>query len=479
MRAGRTVGMTAAPTISELYASFAHALRQHDIPAATRAYAADLALDATGVAFASTRYPFAAATAAALGAMSDGKGEGTVIGLPIVLPFRDAALMNAVLVHGLDYDDTHVQGIVHVSSSLWPCVMAVGERVGASGASVLTAYVAGIEVAARLGVAANNQLHQIGFHPTGVCGVFGCAIAAGILLRLTPLQLRHAQGIALSAAAGSLEFVAEGAWTKRLNPGYAAVAGIDAAYLAREDFIAPSRPYEGRDGLFNAYLGSRVANADLPATTRGLGAEWETLGVAVKPVAACHYALGIADASMAIARTHRPVAEEIESVTALVPRATFPTLCEPWEKKRRPGTGYEAKFSLPYIVAVGLLKGRCDATVFEDKAVRNQAVLSLAERVSYGEDVASSFPKAYSGEVIVRMKDGRLFRQREESTRGGVDNPLSRREIQEKFFENAEPVVGEKRAREIITAVERLDEMRDFRELLDLLGSRLLVQSAA
>ncbi len=471
--------MTAAATISEQYAGFAHALRQHDVPAAIRTYAADLALDSIGIAFASTRYPFATSTATALRALSDGRGEATVIGLPLTLPFRDAALMNAVLVHGLDYDDTHVRGIVHVSASLWPCVMAVGERVRASGSTVLTAYVAGIEVAARLGIAANNQLHQLGFHPTGVCGVFGCAIAAGLLLGLTPLQLRHAQGIALSAASGSLEFVAEGAWTKRLNPGFAAVSGINAAYLAREDFVAPSRPYEGRDGLFNAYLGSRVANADLPAATQGLGSVWETLGVAVKPVAACHYALGIADASTTIAREHRPAIEDIESVTALVPRATFPTLCEPWEKKRRPSTGYDAKFSLPYIVAVGLLKGRCDITVFEDEAVRNEQVLALADRVSYGEDIGSSFPKAFSGEVIVRMKDGRVLRHKEESTRGGADHRLSRSEIQEKFFENADPVIGRQRAQQIAMAVERFDDMPDLRELVGLLSSKHPVRSAA
>ncbi|MBM3650359.1 MAG: MmgE/PrpD family protein [Alphaproteobacteria bacterium] len=471
--------MTAAATISEQYAGFAHALRPLDMPPSVRAYAADLALDSTGIAFASTRYPFAASTAAALGALSEGKGQATVIGRPAGLPFRDAALMNAVLVHGLDYDDTHVRGIVHVSASLWPCVMAMGERVGASGSAVLTAYIAGIEVAARLGVAANNQFHQLGFHPTGVCGAFGCAIASGLLLGLTPLQLRHAQGIALSAASGSLEFVAEGAWTKRLNPGFAAVAGINAAYLAREDFVAPSRPYEGRDGLFNAYLGSRVTNADLPAATQALGTDWETLGVAVKPVAACHYALGIADAATAIARDHRPAAEDIESVTALVPRATFPTLCEPWEKKRRPNTGYDAKFSLPYIVAAGLLKGRCDIGVFEDDAVRNEQVLALADRVAYGEDLASSFPKAFSGEVIVRMKDGQVLRQREESTRGGVDQRLSRREIQDKFFENAEPVIGRKRAQAVAAAMEQLDETRDFRELLGLLGGKRPVQSPA
>lgn len=471
--------MTTAATISEQYARFADALRPQEMPGSVRAYALDLALDSIGIAFASTRYPFAASTAAALGALSDGKGEATVIGLPMGLPFRDAALMNAVLVHGLDYDDTHVRGIVHVSSSLWPCVMAVGERVGASGSAVLTAYIAGIEIAARLGIAANNQLHQLGFHPTGVCGAFGCAVAAGLLLGLTPLQLRHAQGIALSAASGSLEFVAEGAWTKRLNPGFAAVAGINAAYLAREDFVAPSRPYEGRDGLFNAYLGSRVANADLPAATHGLGSEWETLGVAVKPVAACHYALGIADAATTIARRHRPAADDIESVMALVPRATFPTLCEPWEKKCRPATGYDAKFSLPYIVAVGLLRGRCDIAAFEDAAVRNEQVLALVDRVTCGEDIASSFPKAFSGEVIVHMKDGRVLRQREESTRGGVDQRLSRREIQEKFFENAEPVIGRKPAQEIVAAVEGLDEMSDVRELLRLLGARRPVRFAA
>lgn len=455
--------------ISAQIAQFAAGLRFEAIPERTREYAKDLMLDSIGIAFASTCWDFAHKTHSALAGLSDGAAASTVIGMPTTLGLRDAALMNAVLVHGLDYDDTHLAGIVHVSSSMLPCVLAMGERRRSTGMAMLTAYIAGIEVAGRIGIAANNQLHQAGFHATGVCGAFGAAIAAGRLLQMTAQQYIDAQGIALSAASGSLEFISEGAWTKRLNPGFAAVAGINAAHLARQGFVGPTRPYEGRDGLFNAYLGARIAKADVFAAARGLGTTWETDGVAIKPIPACHYAHGAADAAIQIHRQFAFDPADVEDVEVRVPVEVFPTICEPWQQKLRPRSGYDAKFSLPYMVSVGLLKGRCGVAEFDDTAVNDEAVLEFAKRIRYAADLESAFPEAYSGEVLVRLRDGTILRNRQQANRGSPLRPLTRKETTEKFMENATMAIHETRARNIAALVARLDSILDVNELAQLL----------
>src|SRR6202008_4137027 len=151
------------------------------------------------------------------------------------------------------------------------------------------AYAAGIESAIRLAAVGSGPFHQVGFHPTGMIGIFGCTLAAGTLMGLTPQALTMAQGIALSMAAGSLEFLEDGAWTKRMHPGWGAQSGITAAALARQGFVGPSRAYEGRFGLFKAYLQAGIEAERWPRSTAGLGDLWEVMAVAVKPLPACHF----------------------------------------------------------------------------------------------------------------------------------------------------------------------------------------------
>src|SRR5690606_123822 len=230
--------------IATRLASFANEIPYERIPKDVRRRAKELILDAVGIAFASTRYDFAHRTLSASMALG-GPGAHAVIGMGTRLPLRDAALVNGVLIHGLDFDDTHVQAATHVTCSMFPAALGVAAQEGLSGRDALAAYVAGVEVAGRLGSVTSGEWHQVGFHPTGVIGAFGCAIVAGKLFGASDEQLAMAQGIALSVGSGSLEFLSDGAWTKRMHPGWAAVAGITAAALAKQGFVGPARPYEG------------------------------------------------------------------------------------------------------------------------------------------------------------------------------------------------------------------------------------------
>lgn len=423
--------------IQEALAEFVTDLSHDTIPSLVRTRALHHMLDAAGIALASTRYDFAHKTLAGLQGIA-GRGEVPVIGMPTLLPARDAAIMNGFLCHGLDYDDTHVAGIVHPTASVFPAVLSAAAHVGASGREMVTAYVAGVEAAARIGMAAKSQFHQVGFHPTGMVGIFGCALAAGRLMGLNAKQLMNAQGLALSMASGSLEFLEDGAWNKRFHPGWAAAAGITAAAVAKEGFVGTGSPYDGRFGLFNTYLGcaERTRDIDLTLATAGLGETWELLATAIKPFPTCHFSHGAIDAALAL---HDELSSptDIASIEVLLPEGVFKTICEPEANKRRPQNDYDAKFSTHFLVSAALVRGRLTLDELEPDVLRDAEILALADKLSYAEDPDSPFPAAYSGEVIVTTHDGRQLRHREHVNRGAADRPLSNDEIIAKFRDNA------------------------------------------
>ena len=442
-------------TLADVLSQFALPLGYDDIPAAVRERAKHLILDSVGIALASTKYPFASVSLAALQEL--GTGTSAVIGVGRRLSLRDAVLMNGILVHGLDFDDTHSRGVIHATASSFPCALALADRDHADGETLLAAYVAAMEVATRLGSVAKGGFHQVGFHPTGLIGAFGCALAAAKLLGLDPQRATMAQGIVLSMASGSLEFLEDGAWTKRMHPGWAGVAGITAATLAKHGFVGPRGAYDGRFGLYASHLGSHFAQADLTLATEALGRSWQIDEVAVKPIPACHFAHAAADAAVALHDKYHLPAKDIRRVRVLVPQEVVKTVCEPIANKRNPANSYDAQFSIPYIVATGLLKGRFTLVELEDKALGDAAVLNLASRVDYAVDHASTFPRHYTGEVIVETEDGRSLRHREAVNRGCADRPLSNDEVVAKFLDNAERAVARGTAERVAEAVLNLD----------------------
>jgi 2-methylcitrate dehydratase PrpD len=328
--------------------------------------------------------------------------------------------------------------------------------------------VGAMEVATRLGAVAKGGFHQVGFHPTGLIGAFGCTLAAARILRLDPERATMAQGITLSMASGSLEFLEDGAWTKRMHPGWAGVVGITAATLAKRGFVGPRGAYDGRFGLFASHLGQHFDAADLGLATENLGRSWQIDEVAVKPIPACHFAHAAADAAITLNHAHALPAKAIRRVRVLVPQEVVKTVCEPLANKRNPANSYDAQFSIPYIVATGLLKGRFTLAELEDEALDDPAVLNLASRVDYEIDRASTFPRHYTGEVIIETEDGRTLRHREALNRGCADRPLSNAEIVAKFFDNAERAVARQSAERMRDAVLDFDS-RAARALADAL----------
>lgn len=437
-------------TLSRTFADFAAGLTLDQVPESVRTRAAHLMLDAVGTGFAALGETWA--EKAFLSACELGSGNTPVLGRGRQLSVRDAALVNGVLMHGLDFDDTHSRGVIHATVSSLPAVWAVADRRKASGADMLLAYIIAMEVSIRVATVAAGRFHDIGFHPTGLAGAFGATVAAGRLMGLTVDQMVMAQGITLSMAGGSLEFLDDGAWTKRLHPGWAASSAITAATLAKNGFVGPRAAYEGRFGLFSLYMRDRTP-ATLGHAVAGLGSVWEIENVAIKPIPACHFTHAPADAAAALHDAHGLTEGEIERVTVLMPEGTVNVVCEPATPKRTPATSYDAQFSIPYVVATGLLKGRFTLAELKQEALTDPAVLALAQRVDYALDPATDFPVHFTGEVIVETRDGRRLQHREAVNRGAADRPLSNEEIRAKFDGNVAVSRAPGRADTIANAV--------------------------
>jgi len=452
-----------ALSLSQRLAAHAAAFELDAAPADVVEAAKLCILDALGIGLASTTFAFAHRSLAGVAALA-GAGDHAVIGTDRRYGTRDAALLNGILIHGLDYDDTHPASVVHASASAVPVMLAEGLRNRASGARALAAYLLAVEVDGRLGQHAGGWWQKVGFHPTGVVGAFGAAIAAGYLQRADASVLAHAQGLVLSMASGSMEFLEEGAWTKRFHPGWAAACGITAATLAAHGFESPRRAYEGRFGLFNTYLGSHAPDGT-EAVLAGLGDSWEMRNVAIKPYPVCHFNHACGDAVLALRAEHGFDSSEIVSVTARIHENQMPVVCEPAAAKRRPQSDYDAKFSLPYFIAACLVRGRFGLAELDDDSRRDPQILALCDRIRCEHDAATAFPKYFSGYVEILLRDGRRLVRREQVNRGAAARPLTVAEIEQKFFANAELAVPSSQAEQLRDAVLGIDRAADLTPL--------------
>ena len=457
----RNTLIDSARTIAETLSDFAAGLDYAAIPATARVAAKLHLLDSVGVAYASASFDFARRTLDSVSGF--GSGDYEVIGMSGRLALRDAVLMNGVLIHGLDFDDTSSVGRVHPSAFVTPCVLGMGAFVKASGRDVLTAYIAGVECAVRIGAAARGGFQHAGFHPVGVVGAFGAAIAAGRLLGLDAAQLTMAQGIAYSTAAGNNEFTANDAWTKRMHAGWAGVGGITAAMLARGGFVGPRTPYEGKFGLYRIYLVAGAANCDLAQITARLGTRWEIEHVTYKPVASCHFNHPIIDATIVLVTEHDLAPRDIKSIRALLPEAAINAVCEPRANKLALTDLYAAQFSVYYAAACAAARRRYTLADLEPSALSDPEVLALAAKVEYAVDPQSNFPRHYSGAVEIVTHDGRRLSRREDVNRGSSERPLTSAEIEGKFLENAERVFPKARAEAVRDAILNIDTSADVR----------------
>jgi 2-methylcitrate dehydratase PrpD len=413
-------------TIAERLAAAALAARPSP---AMRETAERLVLDTGGLCVGARREAYVAAV---LGS-AEGEGEATALGHPKGLTAADAALVNGTAAHGEDYDDTFEGGPVHAGAVIVPAVLAAAERFGLSGADAFAGIAAGSEATCRLSTVVPKAVHKAGFHPTAVFGAVGAALGAGVALGLSAPALTHALGIAGSFASGVIEYLADGSWTKRVHPGWAAQAGLRAALLARGGFIGPRSVFEGAHGLFNGF--ARTTAGDWAALLDGFGARWVAETIAFKPYACGTMIHPYIDCARRLAA--RGIApERIVSVTCETAEGIVHRLWEPLERKRAVPNAYAAKFSIPYGIAAGFLLGGAHLDAFTEERVADPRLRALAAKVSYVVDPANPYPRAFTGHVRVTLDDGSVAEERQPHFRGGASEPLAREELEAKCIAN-------------------------------------------
>lgn len=458
--------------ISKTLAAFALGVRLDKVPAPVLERAKLHMLDALGIALASSTEDFAHRIVNALAGLA-GRGDYPVIGFPFKLPVRDAVLANGALVHGIDFDDTHSAGVIHVSASALPMALAATQGIGGNGKDALLAYLICVETASRVAKAARGGFHVNGFHPTGMVAAFGAVLGVGRLWGLTERELSHAQGLVLSMASGSFEFIEDGAWNKRFHSGWAVGAAMTACSLARAGVIGARKAYEGRYGLFNSYLG-KDWKPDLSACIAGLGDSWEMLEVALKPYPVCHFNHAFIDAALALRKAHAIAPDDIESIQALIGKDQVCIVCEPEANKRRPQNSYDARFSLPFSIATALVHGRLTMDEIADATIHDPVVLALCDRTTYAVDEKSAYPRHYSGVLVIRLRDGRVFTHREDINRGSSARPLTRVDVIEKFHQTASRALPAARVDQAVRDMLDLERLEDVGSFVSGLGPRQL-----
>jgi 2-methylcitrate dehydratase PrpD len=406
------------------------ALAPERIPAEIRTRCEELLIDVAGLCVAARNSQYVRALIASV----DGGGPCTAIGHAGGFRPEDAAMINGTAAHGEDFDDTFEGGPVHSGAVIVPAVLAACERFERDGRSALVGIAAGVETMCRLSLVAPQRIHKAGFHPTSVLGAMAATLAVSATLGLDRKQTVDALGIAGSMAGGIIEYLSEGAWTKRLHAGWAARIGLHAARIGREGFLGPRTVFEGTHGLFFGF--AHITEGDFEALTRDFGGVWLMSGITFKPYATGTMNQPYIDCALRLAKKGF-AAEDVAEVLCETAEGYVHRLWEPLASKHRPANDYAAKFSTPFNIAVAFVTGGVGFEAFTEKTVRDPRILALASKVRYVVDPNNPYPKAYTGHVKMTLKNARVFEERQPHIRGGVHEPLAREEIERKFHGNA------------------------------------------
>ena len=418
------------PAAAERFAAWAAAFRAEGIPEPVRRSLQRALLDSCGLMVAARNEDYIHATVAA----SDGSGPCTAIGHEGGFDVASAALINGTAVHGEDFDDTFEGTPVHVGAVMVPALLSAAEHRNLSGHDVLRGLAAGSELICRLALVAPTAMHRQGFHPTAVCGAFGAAAGIAVALGLPAAQIASALGVVGSMASGIIEYLAEGTWTKRMHPGWAAQAGWRAARLAESGFQGPRTVFEGTHGAFKAFAVPEI-EPDFAHLTDDWGAHWEVANLAFKPYACGTMAQPFIDCAIQL-RDRVEAGARIARIHARVGEGTVHRLWEPRAEKTRPSTPYSAKFSVPYCVAVALADGEAGLGQFTEQRIADHTLTDLAAKVHYEIDPDDEYPRNYTGHLAATLDDGSCLTANQPCLRGGRGAPLSDDEIERKFQAN-------------------------------------------
>ena len=389
--------------------------------------------------------------------------EATIWGTPVATTMAEAAFVNGVFGHALDFDDVQANVHGHPSTVLIPAILAVAEATGANGKEVLAAYAIGLEVAGKLGVALGTGHYQRGWHATATTGVFSSTAAAARLLKLNVTQLQHALGIAASQASGLIHNF--GTMTKPFHAGHAARCAVQSALLARAGMTASTTIFDGSKSFLTTYS-EKDAEPFEPLVAQ-LGKTWEVIapGISFKRWPCCYCNHRSIGAMLPFLKQHDIKAEDVEKVEIGFPPGSDTALIH-----TNPQTGLEGKFSIEYVATAMLLDRKVNIDTFDDAMVQRPEVRKLMPNVKrYRIESDKMFTGAVGfNEIYIKTKSNE-YRLREDRAPGSPQWPVLADERDEKFLDCSARVLGStgaKRALELAVGMEKLSNAAEFTRAL-------------
>ena len=419
--------MSSSP-VAQVLAEWAEFVSAKNLPDGVVSACGDTLIDTIGLSIAARKTDYIDALCKAW--VSD--GPCTILGRGHTSDAPSAAMINGTAAHGEDFDNTFEGCPVHSGAVIVPAILAAAESQELSGQQVLKGLAVGIELMCRLGLVVQKGVHSAGFHPTGVLGTMGATAAVSAACKLSTNANVNAAGIAGSMASGIIEYLADGTWTKRMHAGWAAQNGLRATAMAYSGFTGPKTVYEGRHGLLFGFSPSVEPNFSL--LTDGLGQDWCTERLAFKPYACGTMTQPFVDCAVRLSQ--KVSVDDVVSLTCKVGEGTVHRLWEPLADKRNPANPYAAKFSTPYCVAVGFLRGSAGLSEFTEESVHDSAIKKLARKVGYEIDPNDEYPRNYTGSISATLRDGSVVEEYQPHLRGGAHSPLSRKELLDKCAAN-------------------------------------------
>lgn len=463
-----------AAGLTQSLATFARDLRWEDLPIPAIERAVTAIIDCIGCMMAGTATE-PGQIAGVWAHQEGGAPHCTVVGMGTRTSPSLAAFVNGVTGHALDYDDVSPPMIGHPSVPLVPALLAAAEIAGSSGADLLTAYVIGFDVEARIGRLMNPDHYAHGWHATSTLGALAAAAGAGRLLKLSDTGMRHALGIAASGAGGLRKNF--GSMSKALHAGQAAQRGLSAALLAAQGFDADPDILDGLHGFLDAFRGAAL-QAPSPESayfdvTQPL--EILTSGVGIKQYACCGCSHTSIDALLGLVKAHAVEPAHIERVechvNSLVPGVLIHEHAE---------TGFQGKFSMSYSVAVALLDGEAGPRQFEDERAGRSDVQALQRRVFMHVDPTIAIQHGvFPAKVVLRLKDGTILTGEAHKAQGmHPDLPLSAAQVDAKFLGCASYALSHESATQALSVLRRLETLTDLRSTMLLLQGERVVSAA-
>ncbi len=422
-------------------------------------------LDSLGVAMAGSQAPGVRQVAALL-FESKGRPESTTYYFGHSLPVMDAALMNSMMIHALDFDDVNEDAVVHPSCVQVPVAFAVAEQLpGVHGRDLITAIALGTDVSCRLALGLSSGS---GFVRSGTCGIFGAVVNAATLRKCTRAEMIQALGIAFSQTAGNMQAVVDGALVKRMQPGFMARNGIFSVFLAERGITGPGNLTEGKFGFLELYRRGEVHRERI---TLGLGEHYEGDHVSVKPYPCGRFIHGAVELAIEMAKEYDLTAGQVAEITIRVNKKTQEYVGRPYDPTRG-NLQVMAQFCAPYGVAAGIVRRDLFIGEFEERVIKDRTIAELALKTTSVIDETGDLGSEAAVGLQIKMKDGRTLAKKVLYPKGHPKNFFTREEFIAKFrrcVDSCSPRLKKEHMERVIDLVGRLEEVEDVREIPKLL----------